>query len=270
MSNDYNPAQGAPEGGDGMDPATATAAAAAWKTLTDLYASYKQSGATVDAAQILADAQELTGIRAERMSKEQIRHLSWALERDYDQFKATQEGNWEMERAREMRGFGETGDEAFNIYGLARQEGRMGYEESAADRFNARAELLADTKREYGRYAPQQRRIGRLGALMGAPQPPGGREIPSIELPGALQQPEWVPLPAPRQTPFEYPAYRTPPAWKPYQPAEEEAAPEPTTETERDAFEMGLTVPEYLRHKADNAATGGRRRLAGTANRANR
>ena len=235
-----------------MEPATITAAATAFQAATNLYASYMQAGSTKDAAEIMADAMREAGIRTERMSKEQIRHLSWAIEREYDQWTATQEGNWEMERA------------------LHRQQGKMGYGESAADRFNTRAELLANTKREYGRYAPQQRRIGRLGALMGAPQPPGGREIPSIELPGALQQPEWVPLPAPRQTPFEYPAYRTPPAWKPYQPAEEEAAPEPTTETERDAFEMGLTVPEYLRYQADNAATGGRRRLTGTANRANR
>ena len=191
-----------------MEPATITAAATAFQAATNLYASYMQAGSTKDAAEIMADAMREAGIRTERMSKEQIRHLSWAIEREYDQWTATQEGNWEMERAREMRDFGETGDEAFNLYGLARQKGRMGYEESAADRFNTRAELLADTKREYGRYAPQQRRIGRLGALMGAPQPPGGREIPSIELPGALQQPEWVPLPAPRQTAFVYPEYQ--------------------------------------------------------------
>jgi hypothetical protein len=206
-----------------MEPATIAlvyqTAASVWDTAVNFVASRKQAGATVDAAEIYAEAQRQAGLLSERLSKEQIRHLSWALERDYDQFKATQEGNWEMERAREMRSFGEAGDRDFNLYGLARQKGRMGYEEAAADRFNTRAELEADIKREYGRYAPQQRRVGRLGALMGAPQPPGGREIPSIELPGALRQPEWVPLPAPRQTPFAYPAYRTPPEWKPYQPA---------------------------------------------------
>jgi len=202
-----------------MEPTTIAAAATVFDIAANLWSSYKEAGATVDAAEIMAEAQRLAGVRSERMSKEQIRHLSWALERDYDQFKATQEANWEMERAREMRSFGEAGDRDFNLYGLARQKGLMGYKEAAADRFNTRAELEADIKREYGRYAPQQRRVGRLGALMGAPQPPGGREIPSIELPGALRQPEWVPLPAPRQTPFAYPAYRTPPEWKPYQQA---------------------------------------------------
>ena len=167
-----------------------------------------QSKATRSAAQRMADATRQTGQWQQESVREQLEFQREESKRLADEFERAQEANWGMERARQRGQYDLAGDTAANAFALQRQQGRMGYGESAADRFNTRAELLADTKREYGRYAPQQRRIGRLGALMGAPQPPGGREIPSIELPGALQQPEWVPLPAPRQTAFVYPEFQ--------------------------------------------------------------
>lgn len=169
-----------------------------------------QAKATRSAADIQSRAALQAGRWQQETAREQRAFLEDQAEIQREEDRRVERANWEMDQARERRLYGQAGDEMFNLYGLNRQKGRMGYEETAADRFNTRAELLADIKREYGRYAPQQRRVGRIGALLGAPQPPGGREIPSMQVPGALQQPEWVPLPAPRQTPFEYPEYVPP------------------------------------------------------------
>jgi len=189
-------------------PGVGTAIGAGLSGLFGWLGSRGQSKAARSAAQIQADASRQAGQWQQESVREQLEFQREESKRLADEFERAQEANWGMERARQRGQYDLAGDTAANAFALHRQQGRMGYGESAADRFNTRAELLANTKREYGRYAPQQRRIGRLGALMGAPQPPGGREIPSIELPGALQQPEWVPLPAPRQTAFVYPEFQ--------------------------------------------------------------
>ena len=232
-----------------MNPLAIYAGAQVVKTVADLYGTKMSADAGADAAKVYADSVREAGIRTERMTKEQIRHLSWAIEREYDQWASTQEGNWEMERAREMRAFGETGDAAVNRFRLERQQGRMGYEETAADRANLRAELLSTGRTGQGRYAATQRRIGALGALMGTPQPPGGREIAPYVEPTALVQPDWVPLPEPQQTAFTYPTYRQPKPWVPYQTGEEAAGEANRAQLAQAASDAGLTVPEYLRQR---------------------
>jgi hypothetical protein len=154
-----------------------------------------------------------------------------------------------MERAREMRAFGAAGDEWANVFGLQGQEREMAYGETAADRFNTREELMADIRRDYGRTSAQQRRIGTLAGLTGTPQPPGGREIPSIELPGALQQPDFVEMPDYQQTAFEYPKYQTPRPWVGYQSSADAAQEARTNETERAASAAGMTVADYMRQQ---------------------
>ena len=190
----------------------------------------EQAKATTRAADIQARAARQTGAWQQQVARDQLAFQKEEAEKLRQQWNYTQQANWEMERAREARLYGQTGDEMFNRFGLNRQERRMGYEETAADRYNTREELLARTyntraeleaalRGEYGRYGATQRRLGTLGRLLGTPQPPGGREIAPLELPaalrepGALRQPDWVPLPEPRQTPFEYPDYVPPPEW---------------------------------------------------------
>ena len=181
-----------------------------------------QAKATRRAADIQSQAARQTGAWQQEAVREQLAFQREEAERLQREFERAQEANWEMERLAALRQYGQTGDVWANQFALARQQGLMGHRETAADRYNTREELLARTyntraeleaaiRGEYGRYAPRQRRIGTLAALTGTPQPPGGREIAPIELPaalrepGALQQPEFVALPAPRQTPFEYP-----------------------------------------------------------------
>ena len=170
-----------------------------------------QAKATTRAADIQARAARETAAWQERVAGEQLDFQREESERLQREFERAQEANWVMERARELRGYGQAGDETFNLYGLQRQQRRMGYEETAADRANRRAELLSTGRTGQGRYAATQRRLGTLGRLLGTPQPPGGREIAPYVEPTALVQPDWVPVPEPRQTPFEYPEYVPPP-----------------------------------------------------------
>jgi hypothetical protein len=208
-----------------------------------------QAKATRSAADIQSRAALQAGRWQQETAREQRAFLEDQAEIQRVEDRRVERANWEMDQARERRLYGQAGDEMFNLYGLNRQKGRMGYEETAADRFNTRAELLANIKREYGRYAPQQRRVGRLGALMGAPQPPGGREIPSMQVPGALQQPDFVEMPDPQQTAFNYPKYRTPQQWEGYTSSADAAQEARTNETARAAAASGMTVADYMRQQ---------------------
>ena len=255
MANGYDPAKsyldtwGAPKGGDGMNPMAIQAGSDIFSPLMSLFASGKQADATRDSALIAADAMREAGIRTERLTEEQQRFIAWQLEREYKQWQDTQQGNWDMERARELRSFAETGDEWANLFGLQGQERKMAHEETAADRFNVRQMDVADIKREYGRFGAQQRRVGDLAARMGTRQPRGGREIPGIELPGALQQPDFVEMPDPQQTAFNYPKYRTPQQWEGYQSSADAAQEARTNETARAAAASGMTVADYMRQQ---------------------
>jgi hypothetical protein len=173
--------------------------------------SRSQSKAATRAAQIQADSARQTGRWAQQTAKDQLAFQREESDRLEKEFYFAQKANWELDRQRELGLFNRAGDVDFNRFGLSRWEGRLGFNEARANRFNARAELDAGIRHEYGRFAPQQRRIGRLAALTGTPQPIGGREIGPIQLPGALQQPDWVDLPDPRQTAFSYPEYEHPP-----------------------------------------------------------
>jgi len=171
-----------------------------------------QAKATRRAADIQAQAARDTGAWQERVAGEQLDFQREEAARLQEEVNRAQEANWAMEHAREKRMYGQAGDEAFNLFGLSRHQRRLGFNETAADRANQRAELLAGLRTGQGRYGATQRRIGRLGALVGAPQPAGGREIAPLVEPTALVQPEWVALDDPRQTAFEYPEYVRPTA----------------------------------------------------------
>ena len=174
-------------------------------------AGRSQAKAATRAAQIQADAARQTGRWAQQTARNQLEFKQDEAKRLGEEFYFAQKANWELDRQRELGLFNRAGDLDYNRFGLEGWRGRLGFNEAKADRFNTRAELDAKIRREYGRFAPQQRRIGTLAALTGTPQPPGGREIGPIELPGALQQPEWRDVPDPRQTAFSYPEYEHPP-----------------------------------------------------------
>lgn len=193
-------------------PGVPQAIGAGLSGLFGLLGGRSQAKATTTAAQIQARAARQTGMWQERVAAQQLEFQREEAERLQLEFERAQQANWEMERAREMRGYGETGDVAFNQFALARQQRRMGFEETAADRYNLREELLSTGRTGQARHEATQRRLGTLGRLVGTPQPRGGREIAPYIEPAALRQPEWVSLPEPRQTPFEYPDYRLPPA----------------------------------------------------------
>jgi hypothetical protein len=178
--------------------------------LFGLLGSRSQAKATRRAADIQAQAARTTGEWQERVAGEQLDFQREEAARLQDEFNRAQEANWAMERAREKRMYGQSGDQAFNLFGLTRHQRRLGFNETAADRANRRAELLGGLRTGQGRFAATQRRIGQLGALLGAPQPAGGREIAPLVEPTALVQPEWVALDDPRQTAFEYPEYVPP------------------------------------------------------------
>lgn len=65
---------------------------------------------------------------------------------------------------------------------------------------NRRQELLARGRTDYGRDVATQQRLGRLGALVGAPQPAGGRRMGQLFEPGALVQTPWVDVPEGQRT----------------------------------------------------------------------
>ena len=189
----------------------APAIGAGFQGLFGWLGSRGQAKATRRAAEIQADAARETGEWQARSAEDQLAFLSEQAARDLLEQRRVEEANWILEREAERRRHGERGDEAFNLFGLTRHQRRLGFEETAADRANARAELLAGLRTGHGRYSATQRRVGRLGALMGAPQPAGGREIAPLIEPTALVQPQWVPLADPRQTAFGYPDYRPAP-----------------------------------------------------------
>jgi hypothetical protein len=191
-------------------PGVGTAIGAGLSGFFGWLGSRSQAKATRQAADIQARAARTTGAWQERVAGEQLDFQREEAARLQGEFNRAERANWAMERAREQRLYGQAGDTAFNRFALSRQQGRMGFEETAANRANLRAELLSAGRTGQGRFAATQRRIGRLGALMGAPQPPGGREIAPYVEPTALVQPEWVPLADPRQTAFEYPDYVPP------------------------------------------------------------
>jgi hypothetical protein len=174
--------------------------------------SRSQAKATRSAAQIQADAARTTGAWQERVAGDQLEFQREEAQRLQIETERAQAANWAMERAREKRMYGQAGDEAFNMFGLTRHQRRLGFNETAADRANRRAELLGGLRTGQGRFEATQRRLGRLGSLLGAPQPAGGREIAPLVEPTALVQPEWRALDDPRQTPFEYPEYVPPTA----------------------------------------------------------
>ena len=171
-----------------------------------------QAKATRKGAEIQARAARDTGAWQERVAGEQLAFQREEAARLQEEFNRAERANWAMERAREQRLYRQAGDEAFNLFGLSRHQRRLGFDEAAADRANRRAELLSTGRTGQGRFAATQRRLGRLGALVGAPQPPGGREIAPYVEPTALVQPEWRPLADPRQTAFVYPEYVPPTA----------------------------------------------------------
>jgi len=152
--------------------------------------SRTQAKATRQAADIHAQAARTTGAWRERVAGDQLefqREAAGLLRSDTERAQAA---NWAMERAREKRLYGQSGDQAFNTFGLARHGRRLGFDERAANREN-----------EYRRWSAQQRRLEVLGRRTGAASE---REIP------ALWQPEWTALDDPRQTAFEYPDYVPP------------------------------------------------------------
>ena len=191
-------------------PGGAALAGSAVSGLFGLLSGRSQAKATRESSRIQAQAARDAGRRQQASVDAQMKLAREMGERDEDMHYAAQEANWEMERARERRRFGETGDERLAQFALARQMGRMGYGERAADRLNTREELLAGLRTDQARRALRQERVGWLGEMLGAPTPAGGRRIAALREPGALRQPEWVPLPDPRQTAFEYPEYAQP------------------------------------------------------------
>lgn len=191
-------------------PGGGALAGSALSGLFGLLGSRGQSKATREAADIQARAARETGAWQERVAEEQLGFQREEAKRLRGEFDSAQEANWAMERAREKRMYGQSGDEAFNLFGLSRHQRRLGFNETAADRANRRAELLGGLRTGQGRFEATQRRIGQLGSLLGAPQPAGGREIAPLVEPTALVQPDWVDLDDPRQTAFEYPDYVRP------------------------------------------------------------
>jgi hypothetical protein len=215
----------------------------------NFFSAGKQADATRDSASIAADAMREAGIRTERLTAEQQKFIAWQLEREYQQWQDTQQGNWDMERARELRSFAETGDQWANLFGLEGHEREMDYEQSEAERFDAREVLGANIRREHGRFGAQQRRVGDLAARMGTRQPPGGREIPGIEMPGSLYERNFLDMPDVQQTAFNYPEYRTPQQWEGYTSSADAAQQASTNETERAAAAVGMTVADYTRQQ---------------------
>jgi hypothetical protein len=173
--------------------------------------SRSQSKAATRAAQIRADSARQTGRWAQQTAKDQLEFQKDEAKRLGEEFYFAQKANWDLDRQRELGLFNRAGDLDYNRFGLERWQARIGSNEAMANRINARAELNAGIRREYGRFAPQQRRIGRIAELTGTPQPLGGREIGPIEFPGALYHPDLVDLPDPRQRAFSYPEYEHPP-----------------------------------------------------------
>lgn len=180
--------------------------------VTDYLGRRSAAGGVKSAAQIQADAALQAGEWQQESAAEQLRFLREQAEIELEERRRVEEANFGMARAREKRLYGQAGDEAFNLFGLTRHQRRLGFNETAADRANRRAELLGGLRTGQGRFEATQRRIGRLGSLLGAPQPAGGREIAPLVEPTALVQPEWVALDDPRQTAFEYPEYVRPTA----------------------------------------------------------
>ena len=189
-------------------PGVGTAIGAGLSGFFGWLGSRGQSKAARSAAQIQADASRQAGQWQQESVREQLEFQREESKRLADEFKRVQEANWGMERARQRGQYDLAGDTAANAFALHRQQGKMGYGESAADRFNTRAELLASSRTAQGRHEATQRRLGEVARLTGTRQPLGGREIAPLVEPTALQQPAWVALNDPRQTPFVYPEFQ--------------------------------------------------------------
>lgn len=168
-----------------------------------------QAKATRSAADMTSRAAMQAGQWQQQTAREQLAFMKADAARLALETERAQEANWALERAEQLGGYNLSGDEMANMFTLERQRGLMDYGERKADRYNTRQELEANIRREYGRWAPQQRRVGTLAQIMGTPQPRGGREIAPIEFPGALQQPDLAALPAHQQRPFTFPDYFT-------------------------------------------------------------
>ena len=166
-----------------------------------------QAKATRSAADIQSRAAMQAGQWQQQTAREQLEFMKAEAARLALETERAQEANWALERAEQLGRYNLSGDEMANAFALERQRGLMDYGETKADRYNTRQELMANILREQDRFGATQRRVGTLAGIMGTPQPRGGREVPGLRVPGALQQPDWVALPAPQQTPFTYPDY---------------------------------------------------------------
>jgi hypothetical protein len=177
--------------------------------LIDYFAGKQQSGTALSGAEIQAAA----ALEAAQLTQAGLdRQLNYLKEQDIltlEEARRIEKSNWALGQYEAEQGVASAADEWANRLGLAGYQGDMAWGESKADRFNTRAELMAQLMTDQERHAATQRRVGYVGELTGLPR----RFISPTILPVGLQQPGRPSLPEVVSTAGDipYPGYNQPP-----------------------------------------------------------